>query len=104
MYTLVTFATQWGSRHGGINSFNTDFLRAFGVAYQHSAQIICIVASATPEAIEEASKSDVRLVSLPYIPQAESFDISHSQAGVDELKRLNIIFDPDKTIWLRHLS
>jgi hypothetical protein len=44
MYTLVTFATQWGSKHGGINSFNADFLAAFGFAYHLSAQIVCIVA------------------------------------------------------------
>ncbi|HST21952.1 MAG TPA: glycosyltransferase, partial [Blastocatellia bacterium] len=102
MYMLVTFATQWGSRHGGINSFNEDFLRAFGAAYQHSAQIICIVASATPEEIKEVSKKDVRLVPLPYVPQAKSFGPEHGQAGVDELKRLNINFDSDKTIWLGH--
>jgi glycosyltransferase involved in cell wall biosynthesis len=102
MYTLVTFATQWGSKHGGINSFNADFLAAFGAAYHLSAQIVCIVASDTPEAREEASKAPVQLVSLPYSPEAKAFGPEHGQAGVAHLKHLNIGFDPDKTVWLGH--
>jgi hypothetical protein len=69
MHTLVAFATGWGSKFGGINSFNTDFLSAFGVAYHHSAQVICIVASATAEEIEDARNTHVGLVPLPYAPQ-----------------------------------
>jgi glycosyltransferase involved in cell wall biosynthesis len=102
MYTLITFATQWGSKYGGINSFNADFLSAFGFAYHLEAQIICIVASNTPEAREDASKAHVQLVSLPYKPEAVSFDSGHGQAGIDQLERLNISFDPAKTVWLGH--
>jgi glycosyltransferase involved in cell wall biosynthesis len=102
MYTLITFATQWGSKHGGINSFNADFLTAFGAAYQLGAQIICIVVSATPEAMEDASNVHVQLVPLPYAPEAKSFGPEHGQAGVEHLKRRNISFDPDKTVWLGH--
>ena len=102
MYTLVTFATQWGSKHGGINSFNADFLTAFGFAYHQSVQIICIVASDTPEAREDASKAHVQLVSLPYAPEAISFGPEHGRVGIDELTRLNISFDPEKTVWLGH--
>ena len=102
MYTLITFATQWGSRYGGINSFNADFLTAFGLAYHLEAQVICIVASATPEAIEEASKAHVRLVPLPFPPETTSFDSSHGQAGVDVLKSSSISYDLPKTVWLGH--
>jgi glycosyltransferase involved in cell wall biosynthesis len=102
MHTLITFATQWGSKYGGINSFNTDFLTAFGVAYYHSAQVICIVASATAEEIEDARKAYVHLVPLPYPPDDKEFAEAHARAGIDELKRLNITYDPDKTIWLGH--
>jgi glycosyltransferase involved in cell wall biosynthesis len=102
MYTLITFATQWGSKHGGINSFNADFLSAFGYAYRHSVQIACLVASATQEEIEAASRPHVRVVPLPYIPEAKSFGSGHGQAGVDQLKGRGISFDPDKTVWLGH--
>ncbi|MFL6216205.1 MAG: glycosyltransferase family 4 protein [Blastocatellia bacterium] len=102
MHTLVTFATQWGSKHGGINSFNADFLSAFGFAYHLSVQIICIVASDTPEAMEAAARAHVKLVALPYAPEAKAFGPEHGRAGVEQLKQLKIDFEPDKTIWLGH--
>jgi len=102
MYTLVTFATQWGSKHGGINSFNADFLNAFGFAYHLGVQIVCIVASHTPEEKEAASKANVRLVPLPYSPQDKSFDSTHAEAGIAQLKDLSISYDPDQTVWLGH--
>jgi glycosyltransferase involved in cell wall biosynthesis len=102
MYTLVTFATQWGSKYGGINSFNEDFLTAFAIAYNLNTQVICIAATATPEEIEDAAKSGVRLIHLLYAPQAKSFDASIGQAGVERLMNLNISFESDKTIWLGH--
>ncbi|HZH30250.1 MAG TPA: tetratricopeptide repeat protein [Pyrinomonadaceae bacterium] len=102
MYTLITFATQWGSKYGGINSFNADFLTAYGFAYHLESQIVCIVASDTPEARAEASRAHVRLVSLPYTPQAISFGREHGEAGIEQLKKLEISFDPDKTVWLGH--
>src|SRR5581483_9417770 len=100
MYTLVTFATQWGTKHGGINSFNTDFLSAFGAAYNLSAQIVCIVSNDDPKASEDAARYHVRLVPLPYDPAAKGFGPEHGEAGVAQLKRLGIDVDPDKTVWL----
>lgn len=102
MYTLVTFATQWGSKHGGINSFNADFLAALGIAYHLGAQVICIVASDTPEEKTEAAKAHVQLVALPYAPEAKAFGPEHGQAGVEQLKQRNISFHSDKTMWLGH--
>ncbi len=103
MHTLIAFATQWGSKYGGINSFNTDFLSAFGVAYNRSAQIVCIVASATQEEIDTVRENvNVHLVPLLYPPQGKLLSSAQAQAGIDELKRRNIGFDPDKTVWLGH--
>src|SRR6185295_17005922 len=102
MYTLITFATQWGSKHGGINSFNADFLTAFGFAYHQSVEIVCIVAECTPEVQEETAKAHVRLLSLPYAPKAKSFDSSIGEAGARLIKESNTSFNPDKTIWLGH--
>lgn len=102
MYTLITLATQWGSKYGGINSFNADFLTAFGFAYHHSAQIVCVVAECSPEAKEEAAKAHVKLVSLPYPPKARAFDSSIGEAAVSLIKNCNLSFDPQETIWLGH--
>lgn len=103
MYSLITFATQWGSKHGGINSFNTDFLKTFGIAYHTSAQVVCIVADASDDEIEKARNAyDVTLLKLPYPPQAKTFSIDQAQAGVDLLKQHDINFDPEHTLWLGH--
>lgn len=102
MYTLIAFATQWGSRHGGINSFNADFLIAFGVAYHLNAQVVCIVTQASPEARLEATNAHIKLLPLPYVPVARSFDSSIGETGVDLVTKSHIKFDPDRTIWLGH--
>ena len=102
MYTLIAFATQWGSKFGGINSFNTDFLSAFGVAFHGGAKVICIVATASEEEIREAENSHVTLAPLPYPPQEKRFTAAQAQTGVEELKRRGINFDPAKTVWLGH--
>lgn len=101
MYTLVSFATEWGSKFGGINSFNADFLTAFGAAYHHSAEIICVVAHA-PEVQKEVTTEYVNVTALPYAPEARVFDSSIGEAAVDLLRNRHINFDPDKTIWLGH--
>ncbi|OGS75014.1 MAG: hypothetical protein A2063_09475 [Gallionellales bacterium GWA2_60_142] len=102
MYSLITFATQWGSKHGGINSFNTDFLSAFGYAYHSNAQIICIVSSATAAEIEQARNDFVTLLPLPYPPQEKTFSKDQAQAAIELMKQRGIDFDPNSTIWLGH--
>ncbi len=102
MYTLVTFATQWGTQLGGINSFNADFLKAFGVAYHHSVRIICVVSSHTAEAEAEAAENHVRLIALPYDPKSKLFNSSIGESSVELLKNLNLNFDPKTTVWLGH--
>jgi hypothetical protein len=52
--------------------------------------------------MEDASNVQVQLVPLPYAPEAKSFGPEHGKAGVEHLKRRNISFDPDKTVWLGH--
>jgi tetratricopeptide (TPR) repeat protein len=102
MYSLIAFATQWGSKHGGINSFNTDFLEAFGIAYHASTHVICIVADATDDEIEKARNAYVTLIKLPYPPQTKTFSKSQALAGINLLKQKNINFNPANTIWLGH--
>jgi hypothetical protein len=51
MYSLIAFATQWGSKYGGINSFNTDFLTAFGQYYHPQVQTVCLVTSMTEQEV-----------------------------------------------------
>jgi glycosyltransferase involved in cell wall biosynthesis len=102
MYTLVAFATQWGSRYGGINSFNADFLMNFAFAYQANVQTICIVRSASDDQIKQARKSSVRLIPLRYTPQSPYLMTEHGEESVRQLKELGLSIDPNATVWLGH--
>ncbi|MDD2863794.1 MAG: glycosyltransferase family 4 protein, partial [Methylococcales bacterium] len=102
MFSLITFATQWGSKYGGINSFNTDFLTAFGVNYHDSVQVICIVSSATDDEIRQAKENHVILVKLPYEPQDKIFTAEQAKTAIDELGKQAISFTPEHTVWLGH--
>jgi len=70
---LISFATGWGPKHGGINSFNYDFLRGFAAAYV-DIKIICIAKLATDREIEEAARVGVDLRKLPYNNSEEVLD------------------------------
>src|ERR1043165_2786053 len=102
MYTLVAFATQWGSRYGGINSFNSDFLSNLAFAYQANVQTICIVGTASDDQIERAGRSSVVLIPLQYAPQSPYLLAEHGEAGVAQLKELGLSIDPTMTVWLGH--
>jgi glycosyltransferase involved in cell wall biosynthesis len=102
MHSLISFATQWGSKYGGINSFNTDFLTAFGVAYPQQLKVICIVSTASQTEIDDARNANVTLVPLPYPPQDKLFTDTQAQAAITELKKHGIEIDPDLTVWLGH--
>jgi glycosyltransferase involved in cell wall biosynthesis len=102
MHSLISFATQWGSKYGGINSFNTDFLTAFGVAYPQQLKVICIVSTASQTEIDDARNANVTLIPLPYPPQDKLFTDTQAQAATAEFKKHGIEIDPDLTVWLGH--
>ncbi|BCS55434.1 tetratricopeptide repeat protein [Geobacter sp. SVR] len=102
MYSLISFATQWGSKYGGINSFNTDFLNAFGVAYSRRVQVVCIVMSATDEEMAEAWKCKVKLVPLPYKAASNELGAEEATIAINSLEKNGITFKEENTIWLGH--
>ena len=102
MHSLIAFATQWGSKFGGINAFNTDFLSAFGIAYPRQIQVICIVSSATEAEIANAKNSNVALVTLPNPPSDKLFTEQQAGAAIAELARQGISPIAGSTIWLGH--
>ena len=102
MFTLITFATRWGSRYGGINSFNTDLLSAFGFAFGQNVKVICFVTTDADGDSIAASRVNVDLVALPYEPRSQILGSEHGCAAIDELARRNIKYDPSTTIWLGH--
>ena len=66
---FVSFATAWGSRHGGINSFNRDFCSA--LAELLDSGIACVVPAASNEEVSDALAEGVFLHSLGPHPRDE---------------------------------
>jgi hypothetical protein len=96
--TLIALATSWGPQQGGINSFNYDFLRAFGVAFHHSVRVLCVVPQATRDQIEEAGRHHVGLIPLPHPLSGETLDAVHAA----EIVRCVQIAAGQEIIWLGH--
>ncbi len=102
MHTLISIATAWGSKHGGINSFNTDFLEAFALAYTGKTQVICIVVHASEEDHTEARKRGITLVSLELPNPDDKPNASHIPLAKEKLISLPLTYEKDKTICLGH--
>ncbi len=63
---IVFFATAWGTRYGGINSFNFDMCRALAKLVRDKYEVICIVPRAEEKQVQEAEEEGVTLVKLRY--------------------------------------
>lgn len=62
---LIALDTAWGSRHGGINAFNTELLKALGIQPDRLFEVICVLLNVDAEIIEETQRSyQLRLLSL----------------------------------------
>jgi tetratricopeptide (TPR) repeat protein/glycosyltransferase involved in cell wall biosynthesis len=98
--TLIALATGWGPKHGGINSFNYDFLRGFGGAFGKHVQIFCVVPVAETKDYKEAQDSLVQLITFISSPSGEKLEQSHSAEIISLLEGKNI--DYNQTVWLGH--
>jgi len=98
--TLIALATGWGPKHGGINSFNYDFLRGFGGAFGKHVQIFCVVPAAEANDFKEAQYSLVQLITFTNPPSGEKLEQSHAAEVISLLEEENI--DYSQTVWLGH--
>lgn len=98
--TLIALATAWGPKHGGINSFNRDLLRAFGIAFHESVRVICVVPHSDEAAQEEASSASVELREMAILAQVERFEAVHA---AEIVAGLGDVITPE-TVWLGHDS
>ena len=64
---IVFLASAWGSRHGGINSFNADLATAAACAVANrTMQVICVTAEPVSEhEVWKASRLGIRIVTAP---------------------------------------
>lgn len=97
-FDVVAFATAWGARHGGINSFNMDLLQSLASAYRHALTVTCIVPSASREEVKSAQDGEVRLLSLDL--QARS--PAEAADAWDSLPKSLGALEGDRIVWLGH--
>src|SRR5688572_27066789 len=81
MAQIVLITNAWGPKHGGINSFNTDFAKALsGVLAPHTL-VTCVVMNATEDEVKDAAKTGVRLLSIG----------AEDSERVDESRAINVL-------------
>jgi glycosyltransferase involved in cell wall biosynthesis len=61
---IVFIATDWGYKHGGINSVNRDLCSAVALALGKSYQVVCVALRGDQAAIVDAQDAGVRLLPL----------------------------------------
>ena len=99
--TLIAFSTSWGTKFGGINSFNRDLLSAFAAVTCHQAQTICVVLDASQEDIDLAASEQVKLISIS-CPNEKNFSPSLEAAAWKAIQAAGVVLDIKETVWLGH--
>lgn len=93
---LVFFATAWGSRHGGINSFNYDLCKALAKLLNESdnpnLKVVCIVNEAKSTEVEEAKLLGIELLLIPHHDES-ALDMKNvsSQLKGSEIKPVYVL-------------
>lgn len=65
MFKIVFLATQWGSKHGGINSFNNDLTIAFSnLLPKEDFKITCVVTEIEHADFYEAEKHNIEIIKI----------------------------------------
>jgi len=100
MAHVVLLSTGWGPKHGGINSFNTDFANALGEVLAPKTPVTCVVLEATREESDDAKRKRVNLLQVGKSPNHSYFEPSRSHDVVRALKSAGITIEP--THWIGH--
>jgi glycosyltransferase involved in cell wall biosynthesis/tetratricopeptide (TPR) repeat protein len=95
---IIAVATAWGPKHGGINAFNYDFVRALGVASHRELTVVCAVPSATPAEVEEAARSFVSLRAFGTEFGSEALGADAAAAILESVRDIS----DHELVWLGH--
>lgn len=98
---LIAFATYWGSKFGGINSFNADLVEALGLTFYRDMRVFCVVLNADESDIVKAEQSHhVKVISLRR-PNDKVFSTDFLEEVKSELLKCGCAPGAD-TVWLGH--
>jgi cold shock CspA family protein/glycosyltransferase involved in cell wall biosynthesis len=96
---IVTLATAWGSKFGGINAFNTEIVKSLGILPTRHYGLICIVPGAATQALQEELRLrfHIELLALDAVEGRFS-----SGSASEILNRLGAANEPHRFIWIGH--
>jgi len=98
MKNIILFATAWGSKFGGINSFNTSLSIALSKVLVDT-KIICVVLEAEDEEKIHAQKNGIELFDVSASPDHNNFDTYRSKEVINILKAKGYESD---ILWIGH--
>ncbi len=97
---LIAFATAWGTKFGGINSFNAEILPTIAQEYGDEITVICVALSAEGLEIAAARDKNVRLISLS--AYNSDFTVQFESRVTEALRAEDIDFISNDVVWLGH--
>src|SRR3990172_11642332 len=75
---LVFLSTHWGSKHGGINTFNYDFCTEIIKKLPHDYELVCVVLQADRTTIQDEDKKGIKLLSLDISEDRFNATLAHN--------------------------
>jgi len=97
---IALLATSWGTKSGGINSFNMDLTIALSSLLKDKYKIICAVLNASEEQIADAARQDIHLLTLNTEAEYELFSADVVNKLWDEI--CNKFPSPKVEWWIGH--
>lgn len=96
---VVSLATAWGPKHGGINAFNAELLRFLGVTPERAFELICVVLEADADECSDAARDHVDLLTLEQ--SGQDFAGDAATLIVEMLKRRTDVANRH-CLWIGH--
>lgn len=94
---IVVLNTNWGNKHGGLNSFNIDLCTHLAGILQDKYKVVCVVLNADASEIEDASGRGVHL--LPIKAETTRFDTAMAAQVVESVKES---YAQEAAWWIGH--
>jgi glycosyltransferase involved in cell wall biosynthesis len=92
-HAIVTLATAWGPKFGGINSFNTEIVKSLGILPTRDFDLICVVPGPVPrELIDECQ----RRYGVDLIPTGGN------DTAAEVICLLGAMTQPERFLWIGH--
>lgn len=100
-HTLISIATAWGPKFGGINAFNYDLLIAVAAANWQWLRVICVVSSCTADEVHSAKvRNQVELIDLGL--DGGSIGKEHAALAWQKLLDASVGNAKENLVWVGH--